>query len=362
MNSETEKYWLDYVDGLNLSQKKTEAIKRYIHGILKSGNVVIFSIRHLAELIGIDDEILDRMIVHPDRYYRSFSIPKRKGGTREIAIPYPALMMVQKWIYKTLLLPQTVFPECVTGFMPGCSIRDNAYPHIGSPVILKMDIKDFFPSITINRVISVFQNLGYHKKLSYALAALCCRNGSLPQGAPTSPILSNIIAKRIDKRILGFARSVGLTYTRYADDITLSGEEIQLSHIRFIERIISEEGFVINSSKTRLLGLNVKKIITGVSISSGKATIPRNLKRKIRQEIYYIKRFGAKGHIRHERIEDPVYLIRLQGRLAYWKMVEPNSEQVSSMFSIIHDALRHPRRKWWNSFIVPFTTYKKQTY
>lgn len=352
MNYETEIQWQNFVEGLNLSQKKIEAVKRYIHNILLKDGIVIISIRHLAELIGIEDEALNKMIVHPDRYYRTFTIPKRHGGEREIASPYPTLMMVQRWIYRTLLLPHTDFPHCVTGFMPGNSILDNASPHIGSPYVLKMDIKDFFPSITINRVISVFKQLGYHHRLSYALAALCCRNGSLPQGAPTSPILSNIIAKRLDRRIQGFANSIGLSYSRYADDITLSGDEIKLSHIRFIERIVSEEGFTINSSKTRLLGPNTKKVITGVSISSGKATIPNGLKRRIRQEAFYIQLFGLKGHIHHERIDDLVYPIRLLGKFAYWKSIEPTNNRLNEMIGTIKTSIHRPRNKWWANRLV----------
>lgn len=348
MDQEKETQWFQNVDRLNISPKRREAMKRYIHKILEYDGLVIIDIRHLAALIGIDDEILDRMIVHPERYYRNFSIPKRQGGERIISAPYPTLMKVQRWIYENILCPVTVLPNCVTGFVPKKSILDNASPHLGNRFLVKMDIKDFFPSVTLNRVIMVFRNFGYHKRLSYALAALCCKDGSLPQGSPTSPILSNIIAKRLDKRIMGFAKTTGLVYTRYADDITLSGDVITLSHIRFIERIIREEGFEPNLSKTQLLGPGVKKVITGVSVSSEKATIPKNMKRRIRQEAYYIKRFGLKGHIKHESIIDPIYPIRLQGQFAFWKSVEPENERLSTMLHSLQDGIRHPRRVWWD--------------
>lgn len=346
MDQITEAQWFQDVDNLTLSPKRKEAVKRYIHKIIEKGGLVIIDIRHLAALIGINDELLDRMIVHPERYYRTFKIPKRKGGEREISAPYPALMKVQRWIYDNILLPTTVLPDSVTGFIPGKSILNNAIPHIGRQFVLKMDIKDFFPSITIDRVIMVFKGMGYHHRLSYALAALCCSNGVLPQGAPTSPILSNIIAKRLDRRIMGFAERIGLCYTRYADDITVSGDEIKLSHIRFIERLIREEGFVPNLTKTQLLGPGVKKVITGVSVTSGKATIPKNMKRRIRQEAYYIERYGLKGHLKHERIKDPVSPIRLQGKFAYWKSVEPDNDRLHDMINSLQESIRHPRIKW----------------
>ena len=350
MNQLAESQWFEYVDGLAFKEKKAKAIKNYIHRILAIDGVVIIDIKHLAALIGIDDSVLDKMIIHPEKYYRSFTIPKRTGGERDISAPFPTLLKVQRWIYENLLLPNSLFPNAVTGFIPGKSILDNARPHLGKALILKMDIKDFFPSVTINRVVSVFRHLGYHNRLSYALAALCCCNGVLPQGSPTSPILSNIIAKRLDKRISGFAENVGLIYTRYADDITLSGENIQLSHIRFIEKIIRDEGFTSNPKKTQLLGPNVKKVITGVSISSGKATIPRNMKRRIVQEAYYIEKYGLKGHMRHEQIRDSLYPIRLQGKFAYWKSVEPDNAQLSAVFSSLQKEIRDPRNKWWANF------------
>ena len=349
MNQLAESRWFEYVDSLPFKEKKARAIKNYIHSILVKDGVVIIDIRHLAALIGIDDAVLDKMIVHPEKYYRTFKIPKRAGGEREISAPYPTLLKVQRWIYDNLLLPNSIFPNAVTGFLPGKSILDNACPHLGKALILKMDVKDFFPSVTINRVVAVFRHLGYHNRLSYALAALCCCNGVLPQGAPTSPILSNIIAKRLDKRISGFAEDVGLVYTRYADDITLSGENIQLSHIRFVEKIIRDEGFTPNPTKTQLLGPNVKKVITGVSISSGKATIPRNMKRRMAQEAYYIEKYGMKGHMRHEQIRDALYPIRLQGKFAYWKSVEPDNAQLKAVFSSLQEEIRNPRNKWWGN-------------
>ncbi len=351
MNQDLEQRWFKYIDELNLAEKKTAGIKRYIHSILSRNGIVILDTRHLSALIGIDNEVLNRMIIHPEKYYRCFSIPKRKGGFREISSPYPTLMKVQKWIYQEILLPSIQLEEVVTGFVKKKSILDNASPHVGHSFVLKMDIKDFFPSVTINRVISVFKALGYHHRLSYALASLCCYNGSLPQGAPTSPILSNTIAKRMDRRIQGFAKTVGLSYTRYADDITLSGEYIDISYAWLIERIIVTEGFSPNREKTRLLGPKNKKIITGVSISSNKATIPRQLKRDLRQQAYYINKYGLKGHIRHERIKDPVYPLRLQGYFAFWRVVEPVNASVRYWFKSIQDAIRNPKNKWWKSFI-----------
>lgn len=357
MDQLSENHWFQYIDGLTFSPSKKKVIKDYVHTILDNDGVVIIDVHHLAALIGIEDEVLDRMIVHPERYYRSFTIPKRAGGERLILAPYPALMKVQRWIYRELLLPSISFLPSVTGFLPSKSVLDNAIPHIGHPYVLKVDIQDFFPSISINRVIAVFKRLGYHHRLSYALAALCCYKGGLPQGAPTSPILSNIIAKKLDKRIQGFSESLGLTYTRYADDITLSGNMISMSYVRFVERIIIEEGFTPKVEKTHLLGPAVKKIITGVSISSGKPTIPKNMKRYLRQKTYYINKYGLRNHLKHEHISDSIYPIRLQGTMAYWKMIEKDSLSVLERFKSLQEEIRHPRRKWRFRRISPKTSF-----
>ena len=136
-----------------------------------------------------------------------------------------------------------------------------------------MDIKDFFPSINKKRVISVFNYFGYPHDISYALASLCCLNDSLPQGAPTSPMLSNIISKRLDKRLEALSIKLEMSYTRYVDDISFSGRRIPPVIINYIYKTIQEEGFQLNQSKTKLINRNRKKIITGISIQDGTTKI-----------------------------------------------------------------------------------------
>jgi RNA-directed DNA polymerase len=123
---------------------------------------------------------------------------------------------------------------------------------------LKLDLKDFFPSINLNRIIFVFKSLGYPNKIAFYLASICSYNESLPQGAPTSPILSNIIAKQLDKRLISLAKKYSLKFTRYADDLTFSGKKIPAKFIEYIKNIIEDEGFVVNESKTRLYKNNRK--------------------------------------------------------------------------------------------------------
>jgi len=326
--------WQDCIASLSEAQDVKDVLLEYVESILKREGIVILSLDHLASLTGIEECVMAEMISSNKKFYRTFSIPKRTGGMRAISAPYPSLKQVQDWVYRVLLLPRTQLPECAVGFIPGKSIVDNATPHIGSKYLLKMDLKDFFPSIKLTRIIAAFRYLGYYPRMAYYLARLCCEEDHLPQGAPTSPILSNIIAKHLDMRLSGLAKRYGFVYTRYADDLSFSGDWIPVKFIEAVSTVVVEEGFVINQEKTKILGPWSRKIITGVSISSGKSCIPRATKRRIRQQMYYIKKYGMKSHIHHCKINDLFYAMRFAGDMAYWKSVEPEHPYVKAYFEL----------------------------
>ena len=267
------------------------------------------------------------MINNPQSFYYKFSIPKKSGGKREICAPYPILLMAQHWINEHLLSRQPIHPAA-TGFIKGKSIKDNASAHLNSKNILKLDLENFFPSIPIKRVIAIFLGMGYTPKISYSLASLCCLNGVLPQGAPTSPALCNIIAKRLDYRINGFAQKNCLKYTRYADDIILSGDDVNAKTLSFLRKIIVTEGFTIKEEKTRFFKEYGQRIVTGLSISSPKITIPKEKRRALRQELHYIKKYGLRNHLEHVNINDVIYGYRISGYLQFWRSIEPDNEFV----------------------------------
>ena len=351
MNEDIIDKWDSVIDNFNADDKLASALKFYVRNIISQNSVIIIDTKHLSLLTGINYDVLNKMINAPENFYRIFSIPKRNGGTRQIAAPYPSLLFIQKWIYKNILLPTTNLQESAKGFIPGLSIVDNASPHLNHKQILKMDIKDFFPSIKINRIVKIFKKLGYYNRIAYTLASLCCKDRCLPQGAPTSPILSNIVMRHIDARIAGLAKHFNITYTRYADDLTFSGECIPVNFIKYITSIIEEGGFIINSNKTRLIGKNARKIITGVSITSGKVTIPKYLKRRLRQEAYYIHKYGYKQHVKHCNLtNDPAYKLRILGKFSYWKSVERQNEYLNTLNEQLKKDLKHT--SWWNSLVL----------
>jgi len=185
-----------------------------------------------------------------------------------------------------------------------------------------------FTGICIKRVISIFRNLNYPQNISYIFAKLCCKNDCLPQGSPTSPYISNIILKRLDNRLVTLSKTYFLQYSRYADDLVFSGDYIPHKFIKIVEEILQDEGFSPNQDKTKLIVGQGKKIITGISVSNGKLTIPRTMKRTLRREAHFILLNGLELHTAKINNRDPIYLERLIGKFNFWKCVEPESEYV----------------------------------
>lgn len=313
---------------------QTSLIK-YATCLLQKDVPVIFTFEHLSMLMEINKSTLGRILYRTESFYYEFEIPKRSGGVRQICAPYPILLYAQRWIYENILLKGKVH-SVAKGFVPGQSIVDNAKEHVGNQAILKMDIKDFFPSITRQQVYYIFKWFGYTRKIAWNLASICCLNDVLPQGAPTSPILSNIISKRLDRRLVGLASHFNLKYTRYADDLTFSGENIPIKFINYVIDIVSDQGFNINEEKTRLISGNKQKIVTGISISE-KITIPRAKKREIRKSIYHILTKGLFYHQEAINNYDPIYLERLLGYLYFWLSVEPENGYVINSIRKLKD-------------------------
>lgn len=287
------------------------------------------SIMWCADFLGINRTTLTHFLQQPSSHYNSFRISKRSGGCRNISAPSKGLQSIQQTIYNRILRPVNIHPAA-TGFRPKKSIVDNVKPHLGNKQVLKVDIQDFFGSIKKYMVVEVFENIGYPTNIAKIFAELCTLKKKLPQGAPTSPALSNIVAYEMDMNLTALAAKYKLTYTRYADDLTFSGEEIPFETILpEIEKILRAERFVLQKKKTKLLGNNKRKIITGISISSGKKlTIPKAKKREMRQKVHYILTKGLDAHQRHVGSKDPAYLKRTIGYLNYWHAVEPDNQYV----------------------------------
>lgn len=316
--------WRKGFETKGLNPDYTDVYMEYITLLANNNAPIIFSFDHLCKLLGRSPAYLASVVNSNENHYRKFIIPKRKGGKREITAPFPALLECQHWIYNNILRKIPIHP-CSHGFTNEKSIITNATIHLEQDHFLKIDIKDFFPSIGINKVITTFRNLGYTYKVSYYLSAICCYETHLPQGAPTSPSLSNIIVKNLDNRLSKFADKFQLKYSRYADDLAFSGN-IPVKHIEYITNIIKEEGFLVNENKTFICKGKGKRILTGISISGSRINVPRAYKRKLRKDIHYTLAYGVESHVRKLKIRNPDYLISLLGKVNFWLQVEPQNE------------------------------------
>ena len=227
---------------------------------------------------------------NPKRYVQ-FQIPKKKAGEfRTITAPNAGLKSIQRCI-NALLLEQFEAHPAANGFVPGKSIVDNAKVHLGQKYIYNIDLKDFFPSVTAGRVIACLQlpPLSFDKQTASLITDLCCHEGVLPQGAPTSPTLTNVVCSRLDWRLSKLARRYDLRYSRYADDITFSGMT-NLFHedgdfVKELHLFIEKEGFQINESKTRTNSYHQRQEVTGLIINE-KPNVTQRYVKQIRTMLH----------------------------------------------------------------------------
>ena len=290
-----------------------------------------------AALLGVEVNRLEEILNNVSGHYQEFWMRKRSGGYRMISAPDKDLQAIQSTIYSRILSSVTIVHPAAVGFRCGRSVVDNAAPHLGKRYVLKMDIHDFFGSIRSPRARQTFKKIGYPENVSKVLGALCCLHRHLPQGAPTSPALSNIVGYEMDRKLAALAAEYGVTYTRYADDLTFSGDVFPKEQIiPQVKRIIRDEKFEPNHKKTHFMNQSSRKIITGVSVASGvKLTIPKSKKREIRKNVYFILTKGLAEHQRRIGSHDPAYLKRLIGMLCYWRAIEPDNTYASDSIAAL---------------------------
>ena len=249
-------------------------------------------------------------------HYRQFTMPKKTGGVRHISAPMPLLKTVQHWLLENILYRMDVTDKA-HGFVPGRGILTNALPHVGKTLVVNLDLQNFFPTISYRRVKGFFRAVGYSEKLATVFALLCTEPATdlveadgkkyyvqtgeraLPQGAPSSPVLTNLICRRLDARLSGVATKFGLTYTRYADDLTFSGDDAEHGAsvgklLWQVRQIIKDEGFVVHPGKTQVMRKGARREVTGIVVNE-KPSIARKKLRQFRAVLHQIDRHGPAG-------------------------------------------------------------------
>jgi retron-type reverse transcriptase len=338
-SKETDIIYLGDHVSQGLNNKETDAGKLAQHqlpllntveDLAKGMNVSVGVIRYLAY----------NRIISKTTHYRRFYIPKKTGGKRLISTPMPKLKQAQYWILENVL-NKVATHDAAHGFVKQRSIVSNAMPHVGAEVVINIDMKDFFPTITYPRVKGVFRSFGYSEQIATILALICTEadcdqielDGQtyyaaglerfLPQGAPTSPALTNIICWKLDARLKGIATKLGFNYTRYADDLTFSASGEAVAQVKtlmgFVKKVVKEEKLVIHPDKIRVLRKGARKEVTGIVVNDKPAVNAKELDR-FRALLFQIEKDGPEG--KHWN-NSPNLLASIKGFANFVAMVDP---------------------------------------
>ena len=253
------------------------------------GLPVIQILDDFSVLIHISKYTIYQLSHHSDKYYKIYEIPKKAGGVRIICQPSKKLKGLQSWILVNILNKIQVSPSC-KGFRKGSSTLDNALPHIGANTILNLDLKDFFPTVTAKQVYNIFKTIGYNNLIATVFSNICTYEQKLPQGSPCSPMLANLSTWTLDLRIQGYVGKRGISYTRYADDLSFSGLNPSkvVKIIPMIKTIIEDEKFIVNHKKTRIAGSSRAKTITGLVINEDHVGIGKKKYKYLRSKIHHL--------------------------------------------------------------------------
>ncbi|QDV41177.1 Reverse transcriptase (RNA-dependent DNA polymerase) [Stieleria neptunia] len=311
----------------------------------------------LANTLGISIGTLRWLSFHhpasKTTHYHHWKVPKRSGGERTISRPQKKLESAQRWILESILAKRPTH-DAAHGFVTQRSTLTGALPHVGSQVVVNMDLENFFPTIDFARVAGLFRAMGYSPAVATIMSLLCTEsprrvirsgdetlhvaigNRSVPQGACTSPALSNLICKRLDNRLVGMAESIGWRYTRYADDLSFScpiakdgtdqGAQASAKIGYLLSRVrhfADEEGFRVKESKTRVLKRSTRQSVTGIVVND-RPSIDRKTIRRLRAILHRAKHEGLEAQNREGH---PNFAAWLAGMIAYVQMVNPAQGQ-----------------------------------
>lgn len=313
-----------------LSQKRIEEMREYAYHLDDLNLPVIYDQEHFCQLVGYEYYYVLALSNEPEKYYKEYQIPKRHGGMRTIEEPYPDLKYIQSWILKNIL--EKVCKHYVSvvskAFTPGSRLRDNARFHRSKKQVVVLDIKNFFTNVSFGAVYDVFLKMGYTQALATLFTKICTYGECLPQGAPTSPMLSNMVMFKFDGRLWEYCKKRKVNYTRYADDMTFSGDDIKIAHlITYVNQGLPDK-LCLNKKKTNVMGRGRSQRVTGIVVND-KVQVPRKYRDRIRQEMYYCIKYGVTSHRQQIKDlpkwikDDKQYIWHLLGKINYVLQINP---------------------------------------
>ena len=299
----------------------------YSRRLYENGYPIIYTQEHLCNLVGYMPEYVYAVSNSSYRFYRCYDIPKKNGKVRHISEPLPSLKEIQTWLLRNLIENYSISPYA-KAYVKGKSIKDNAKYHRNQKKLLSLDISDFYNSISSWYVYNVFISGGYSDSVSKMITQLCCFKNSLPQGAPTSAALSNIVMLDFDYTIGEYCKGHGIRYTRYADDMAFSGNFNECKIISLVKHELRKLNLKLNPKKTRLRIQGQQQEVTGIIVNN-KLQLSREKRRAIRQEIYYIKKYGIKSHMNHLGEKHNNYLVHLAGKINFALFINPHDREMA---------------------------------
>jgi RNA-directed DNA polymerase len=340
----------------------TKELLSLASAIEAKGHPYIHSLHHLSYITTIDYVFLRDIVDRRSSAYNHYQIAKRSGGCRYISAPSEDLKLVQRWINKNILSQSTPHWRCFS-YHKDASILKCAAQHCGAKWIIKIDIENFFSSINETKVYKLFRQMGYKPLLSFELARLCTfepsyvkhdfrsqwvmfnsdstdfpykKNhvkffGQLPQGAPSSPQLSNLVFYEADELLYAYALSQGSIYTRYSDDLCFSFcdadfcREKAEEFAKKINRILRVNGFEPKHAKLKIIPPGAKKVVLGLNVDHEKPMLTKAFRKRLESHLHGIGKFGLKAHSVHKKFRTVFGMINhVSGLVSYSESVDPN--------------------------------------
>ncbi len=307
------------------SEDNVNKCLHYAKPLIEKGLPVIYNTTHLSLLVGYKVNYLKRAVFFTKYFYRSFGIKKANGSIRTLSEPLPSLKEIQLWILTEVLYKNKV-SKYAKGYVPKRGIKDHLKYHTKEPKVLTLDIKKFFDSVKMEHIENLFLEMGYSQNISNLLTKLCYLNNSLPQGAPTSPYLTNILLYNFDETISKYCRENNLKYTRYADDLAFSGDIKKIALIKLVKSELRKLDLKLNNDKIKLMLPYQKQVISGVTVND-KIQVSKKKRNSIRNEMFYIKKFDLENHMEKTGQNKSNYFLHLMGRINYILLINPKDKE-----------------------------------
>ena len=289
--------------------------------------IVYRELKSIEKDLGFSAKTLYGLSNNIDKHYHKAFIPKSDGTKRKLSVPDLILKRVQRSIAENILAYYPI-SRFATAYKYGANVQKNAIYHVGKRKILKLDIQGFFDNIMYSRVKDVvFYKEKFSEPIRILLSMLCYYRDALPQGAPTSPAITNIIMYDFDEKIGNYCEQRGISFTRYCDDMTFSGDFNEKEIIDLVKSELKKLGLFLKNRKTAVITNSKRQTVTGIVVNE-RINLTKEYKKKIRQEMYYINKFGVDAHLKKVGEKDKQkYLLSLKGRIAFVLQTVKNDEE-----------------------------------